>query len=195
MTQTVTIKRVNNLQENKPLEPTAVDADVFGKLGVHSSVTGNGLFTVSHIPTGMAIERDLTRQQALSLVALIGHLDWTSRISRSPNVTPANPEFQPIPCLKCQQPATRVSANPAGGQRYRCRSCKRGFVHGGPGRSRLARFKALEALRLFELGSSIRSACRETGIAKGTGRELFARWAELRHQELSAGELAGRGEG
>lgn len=53
----------------------SVQAEVFGKLAIHKCWNGTG-FTVAHVPTGLAVERGLTYQQASALVILLHHLDW-----------------------------------------------------------------------------------------------------------------------
>lgn len=81
MKQTITIKRVNNLKDMKPIDPVQVEAEVFGHLAVHLSIAPAVVgvltsFTVSHIPTGMAIQREMSKREALDLIASIGHLNW-----------------------------------------------------------------------------------------------------------------------
>lgn len=100
-------------------------------------------------------------------------------------MTPSNPDFSPILCHKCPGNATRVAIEPSGGHRYRCRSCKRTFVHGGPGMGKLPAPVAMEAARLMmDNGLSIMEASRQMGIAKSTGRAIFRRVARLRSAEL-----------
>lgn len=140
--------------------------------------------------------------KAYSLVDLVSFLPftdklwiWSKRIreledsdgpvaeAKPKTVRLPNPFFQPEPCRKCHEQATRVSSTPAGGQRYRCRSCKRTFIVGGPGRGRrIPGPVAMEAARLLqEEGLSIRATCRITGINKRTGRALARRLEAARH--------------
>lgn len=89
------------------------------------------------------------------------------------------------PCPRCG--SVRVvghSKNPAGGRKLLCRACGRTFIHGGPGLSRTSGHIASAFVRLvFDEGRSIRSAAREVGIAKGTGRSIYWRVRELRQME------------
>ena len=59
-----------------PERKKAVDAEVFGKLAIHPAASLNGTYTISHIPTGWAVERNLTREQAIEIVVLISTLNW-----------------------------------------------------------------------------------------------------------------------
>lgn len=84
MKQTITIKRVNNLEDMKPVDPEQVEAEVFGHLAVHRSIAGDD-FTVSHVPTGMAIRRYMSKLEALALVTLLGCLNWDFREPKEAN--------------------------------------------------------------------------------------------------------------
>lgn len=59
-----------------PERKKEVQAEVFGKLAIHPAASLDGTYTITHIPTGWAVERKLTRQQAVEILVLVGHLNW-----------------------------------------------------------------------------------------------------------------------
>lgn len=56
--------------------PISAKGEVFGFFAVHESVGSDGV-TLSHVPTGLAISKGLTYQQAVSAVVRLAHLDWS----------------------------------------------------------------------------------------------------------------------
>lgn len=55
-----------------------VRADVFGPLAIHRGVNGKGLQNVTHVATGKAVIRNLTKQDAAAFIIRTKHLDWTA---------------------------------------------------------------------------------------------------------------------
>lgn len=59
------------------LPPESVKAEIHGLLGVHESVSGSGV-TVSHVPTGRHVLKNVSRELALQFIEETKGIDWSN---------------------------------------------------------------------------------------------------------------------
>lgn len=71
--------------------PERCRAEVHGLLAIHRGVNGKGLQNVTHVPTGKAVIRNLTKRDARIFVQRVAALDWTaSKATLKPQVEAAS---------------------------------------------------------------------------------------------------------